>query len=128
MHIHTTILNKYKLIKDKLFLKGVIGEPISKEFIIVDGVRIELESVINYLKEGELITIDEVDDVPEEEDDDGVILRFSNCEFCGEDLPQEEISMGAANHRDCWERHIFEQKLLKGVKRDGHVAAYKVRF
>jgi hypothetical protein len=35
---------------------------------------------------------------------------YTHCDMCGDPLPQEEIVIGVANHRDCWKKWVTEQR------------------
>jgi hypothetical protein len=32
--------------------------------------------------------------------------KMTHCDICGGELPEEELRMQAANHRNCWEKMI----------------------
>ena len=103
--MHAQIKKKYKYRGSNLFRKGCHN---SLDKIVVNGVRVEKDLVIDFLKNGTLIDSIESKKTVERgaykarvEDP-----KFTHCEYCGETLPEEELKMQTCCHRECWLKDV----------------------
>ena len=40
----------------------------------------------------------------------GLRPKFTHCDICGKELPDEELRMQAVNHRECWKVWVEEKR------------------
>ena len=98
---HAQIKKKYKVNGINLFRKGCHN---SLDKIVVNGILIKKDLVIEYIKNGRLIDFIETKKTSSK----GAYRSmskdpvFTHCEYCGLPLPEEELKMQTCCHRECW--------------------------
>ncbi|GEM_PF-5065097 len=48
--------------------------------------------------------------LPVETERKGLRPKFTHCDICNEELPEEELRMQAVNHRECWKAWVEEKR------------------